>query len=79
ISFIVDSNEPFFNITFPFSSYFIEKSLNKIHFNKKFFGPKTDHDEYIPLTALVQACPPQQLKHLEQIISQYFQTVQKKE
>lgn len=43
------------------------------------FGPKTDHDEYIPLTALVQTCPPQQLKHLEQIVSQYIQTVQKKE
>jgi len=43
------------------------------------FGPQTPEDEYIPLTALVQTCPPQQLEHLEQIVSQYVQAVQKME
>ncbi len=43
------------------------------------FGPKTDQDKYIPLTALVQTCPPKQLEHLEQIVSQYLQAVQEVE
>ncbi|MCD8366088.1 MAG: helix-turn-helix domain-containing protein [Clostridiales bacterium] len=43
------------------------------------FGPKSADDAYLPLTALVQTCPPQQLEHLEQIVSQYLQAVQELE
>lgn len=40
------------------------------------FGAHSEEDEYIPITALVQTCPPRDLKHLEQIVSHYIQAVQ---
>lgn len=39
------------------------------------FGTRSEGDEYIPITALVQTCPPNELKHLEQIVSHYIQAV----
>lgn len=43
------------------------------------FGSRTEEDEYVPITALIETCPPRKLEQLMQIVSQYINAVRETE